>query len=184
MRTTPDVSRRRAIPGSRAHAGRRIHCRPPPRTEIAADLARVRPHPRVTARRQRTLQQARGVFAAHGVAAKPVEVLDQARRDVIVALPGRPIFPDCRLSGSGCRVSACGSSPSTQTSLAPPPRCVETTSAAASLATRASPPGMTRTPSGVATAYTRIVSARAASSVDAADFHTGACDSRTCSCAT
>jgi hypothetical protein len=46
--------------------------------------------------------------------------------------------------------------------LAPPPRCVDTTSAAASLATRARPPGITRTPSGVTTAYTRIVSARAA----------------------
>ena len=69
-------------------------------------------------------------------------------------------------------------------SLAPPPRCVDTTSAAASLATRARPPGITRTPSGVTTAYTRIVSARVPSSDVAADFHTGACDSRTCSCAT
>ena len=59
--------------------------------EVAADLPRVRPHARVAARGERSQQQSRGVFAAHRVAAQPEEILDQARRNVVLALQVGPL---------------------------------------------------------------------------------------------
>ena len=49
---------------------------------------------------------------------------------------------------------------------------------------RASPPGMTSYPPGVATAYTRIVSVRGARRTLAPARQVGACDNDTRSCAT
>src|SRR6187402_797560 len=59
--------------------------------EVAADLPRMGPDTRVGASAQCPQKQARSVLAAYGVATQPEEVLDETRRNVVLALEVRPL---------------------------------------------------------------------------------------------
>ena len=84
--------------------------------------------------------------AAHCRHSEPCSV--RARRDFRPAARAHRRAVSTLAGGDAFRSPPRSSSPSdsTQMSLLPPPRCVDTTSVALSAATRASPPGSTRNP--------------------------------------
>ena len=85
-------------------------------------------------------QQPHRVLGALGVAAQPEQVVGHAARQV-----GRPRARG-RIGDAGGASSVTaltGPSDSTQVSLLPPPRCIDTIGTSRALDTRVSPPGIT-----------------------------------------
>ena len=166
---------------ARAQAHRRFRVRARRRRDRGRSCTRVRPDARVAARRQRAAQQPRLVFAAHRVAPEPEEILDEARRDVVLALQRRPA---CARLAPSFGVSLGLVPPSTQSPCCrrraawrPRPRRLRWRRARGRRASRETVRRRDRI-------HADGERARAADSGCAADFHTGACERRTCSCAT
>ena len=101
------------------------------------------------------------MLGALGVAAQPEQVLGHAARQVAA----RALRANRGPGGASSVTGLTGPSDSTQVSLLPPPRCIDTIGTSCVLETRVSPPGITAYESPAAATYVLNTTGRGSSRV-------------------